>query len=89
MISDYFRKVELRIRDAKVIADKNVDFREFSSLEGMLIGRLLFVDGSLLEFMEYLHKHGSSIGSISWIKKAKWFLDMMTRSPRNLNVSAS
>lgn len=55
MISDYFRKVELRIRDAKVIADKNVDFREFSSLEGMLIGRLLFVDGSLLEFMEYLH----------------------------------
>lgn len=56
MISDYFRDVELRIRNAEIIADKKVDFSEFGPNEGMLRGRLLFVDGSMLEFMEYLHR---------------------------------
>jgi len=56
LISDYFRAVELRIIDAEIIADKNVNYSEFSHDEGMLRGRLLFVDGSILEFMEYLHK---------------------------------
>ncbi len=54
MISDYFREVEMRIENSKVVADKSVDFREFTPSEGMLIGKLLFMDGSLLEFMEYL-----------------------------------
>lgn len=56
MISDYFRNVELRIRNAEIIADKKVDFSEFGPDEGMLRGRLLFVDGSMLEFMEYLQR---------------------------------
>ena len=56
MISDYFRDVELRIRNAEIIADKKLDFSEFGPNEGMLRGRLLFVDGSMLEFMEYLHR---------------------------------
>jgi hypothetical protein len=56
LISDYFREVERRIKDAEIVADKSIDFREFSTMEGMLRGRLLFVDGSMLEFMEYLHK---------------------------------
>jgi hypothetical protein len=56
VISDYFRDVELRIRNAEIIADKKADFSEFGPNEGMLRGRLLFVDGSMLEFMEYLHK---------------------------------
>lgn len=54
MISAYFLEVELRLRDAEIVADKNIDQREFSATEGMLSGRLLFVDGSILEFMEYL-----------------------------------
>ena len=54
MISGYFREVELRLKNAEIIADKSVDLREFSATEGMLRGRLLFVDGSMLEFMEYL-----------------------------------
>ena len=29
VISDYFRDVELRIRNAEIIADKKVDFSEF------------------------------------------------------------
>jgi hypothetical protein len=44
----------MRIENAKIIADKSMDLREFSPVEGMLTGRLLFVDGSMLEFMEYL-----------------------------------
>jgi len=56
VISDYFRNVELRIRNAEIIADKRVDFSEFGPDEGMLRGRLLFVDGSMLEFMEYLQR---------------------------------
>lgn len=56
MIFGYFREVELRLKIAEIIADKSVDLREFSATEGMLLGRLLFVDGSCLEFMEYLQE---------------------------------
>ena len=56
MISDYFKEVEQRIKDTEIVADKSIDFREFSTTDGMLRGRLLFVDGSMLEFMEYLHE---------------------------------
>lgn len=54
MISDYFKDIELRIRASEVVADKKIDLLEFSSSEGMIRGRLLLVDGSVLEFMEYL-----------------------------------
>jgi len=54
VISAYFREVELRLKDAEIIADRSIDLREFSATEGMLCGRLLLVDGSMLEFMEYL-----------------------------------
>jgi len=40
VISDYFRDVELRIRNAEIIADKKVDFSKFGPDEGMLRGRL-------------------------------------------------
>ena len=56
MIFGYFKEVELRLKNAEIIADKSIDLREFSSTEGMLRGRLLFVDGSILEFMEYLQE---------------------------------
>ena len=56
MISDYFRIVEFRLIDAEIIADKKVSYSEFSPDQGMLRGRLLFIDGSTLEFMEYLHR---------------------------------
>jgi hypothetical protein len=56
LISEYFREVELRIKNTEIITDKSVDLREFSATEGMLRGRLLFIDGSMLEFMEYLQE---------------------------------
>ena len=56
MISDYFRIVDFRLIDAEIIADKKVSYSEFSPDQGMLRGRLLFIDGSTLEFMEYLHR---------------------------------
>jgi hypothetical protein len=34
--------------------DKAVDFKEFSSDEGMVRGRLLFLGGYVLTFMEYI-----------------------------------
>jgi hypothetical protein len=60
VISDYFKDIELRIRASQVVADKKIDLLEFSSSEGMARGRLLLVDGSVLEFMEYL-KGGSRL----------------------------
>ena len=54
LICDYFDKVELRLKRSEIVADKSIDFREFSPQEGMLRGRLLLVDGSVLQFMEYL-----------------------------------
>jgi hypothetical protein len=56
LISEYFREVELRLKDTEIITDKSIDIREFSATEGMLRGRLLFVDGAILEFMEYLQE---------------------------------
>jgi len=56
LIFGYFREVELRLKNTEIIADKSIDLREFSSTEGMLRGRLLFLDGSMLEFMEYLQE---------------------------------
>lgn len=56
MISDYFREVEGKITEKKIIAEKRVDYREFSSDEGMIRGRLLFINGYVLEFMEYVTK---------------------------------
>lgn len=56
MIFEYFKEVELRLKNAEIIADKSIDLREFGAKEGMLRGSLLFVDGSMLEFMEYLQE---------------------------------
>lgn len=43
MISDYFREVEGKITEKRIIVEKRVDYREFSSDEGMIRGRLLFI----------------------------------------------
>jgi len=56
LIAEYFQEVEFRLKIAKIITDKSIDLREFSATEGMLRGKLLFVDGSMLEFMEYLQE---------------------------------
>ena len=56
LIAEYFQEVEFRLKNAEIIADKSIDLREFSATEGMLLGKLLFVDGSMLEFMEYLQE---------------------------------
>ena len=54
MISDYFRSIEQRLNNSKLIEDKNINFKEFSSDEGMARGRLLFLGGYVLDFMEYI-----------------------------------
>ncbi len=54
MITEYFRSIEQLLRNSKLIADKSVDFKEFSSNEGMVRGRLLFLGGYVLTFMEYI-----------------------------------
>ncbi|MCG7850476.1 MAG: DUF6516 family protein [ANME-2 cluster archaeon] len=54
VISDYFKSIELLLSNSKLIADKTIDFKEFSSSEGMVTGRLLFLGGYSLNFMEYI-----------------------------------
>ena len=39
---------------SKFIVDIKIDFKEFSSDEGMIRGRLLFLGGYVLTFMEYI-----------------------------------
>ena len=51
VISDYFKSIELLLSNSKLIADKTIDFKEFSSSEGMVTGRLLFLGGYSLNFM--------------------------------------
>lgn len=54
IISDYFKEVEQRIVETKIIAEKKIDYKEFSSDEGMIRGKLLFINGYVLEFVEYV-----------------------------------
>ncbi|MCZ7393538.1 MAG: DUF6516 family protein [Candidatus Methanoperedens sp.] len=54
VVADYFKTVERLLSNSKLIVDKTVDFKEFSSDEGMARGRLLFLGGYVLTFMEYI-----------------------------------
>lgn len=54
VVADYFKTIEQLLSDSKLIVDKAVDFKEFSSDEGMVRGRLLFLGGYVLTFMEYI-----------------------------------
>ena len=54
MIYDYYKKIEARISELGIIAEKAIEFREFDIDEGFMKGRILFIDGSVLEFLEYL-----------------------------------
>ncbi len=54
VIADYFKSIEQLLNNSKLIVDKAVDFKEFSSEEGMARGRLLFLGGYVLTFMEYI-----------------------------------
>lgn len=54
MIADYFRSIERLLNNSTLIVDKNLDFKEFSSEEGMVRGSLLFLGGYVLNFMEYI-----------------------------------
>jgi hypothetical protein len=54
VISDYFQVVEKRTSEMRIIAEKAIEFREFDIDEGLLKGKILFIDGSALEFLEYL-----------------------------------
>jgi hypothetical protein len=54
LISDYFQNVEKKISKTSVVAEKAIDFREFDINEGFVMGKILFIDGSALEFLEYL-----------------------------------
>ena len=56
MISDYFKEVERKIEAMRIVAEKSIDYREFGPEEGMIRGKLLFIDGKVLEFMEYVSR---------------------------------
>jgi len=54
VVADYFKTIEQLLSNSKLIADRVVDFKEFSSDEGMVRGRLLLLGGYVLTFMEYI-----------------------------------
>lgn len=54
MIYDYYKKIEARTSELGIIAEKAIEFREFDFDEGFVKGRILFINGSVLEFLEYI-----------------------------------
>jgi len=54
LISDHFQLIEKKTSEMSIIADKSIEFREFDIDEGLLKGEIVFIDGSALEFLEYL-----------------------------------
>jgi len=80
LIYDYYKKVETRTSELGIVAEKAIEFREFDFDEGFIKGRILFIDGSVLEFLEYVKGDArSSIDFITWMIKALWFFDMIMR----------
>lgn len=88
MISGYFRDFQLRLEDTKIIADKNIDLREFSATESMLSGRLLFVDGSMLEFMEYLKEENRLKYRFHLINKEGDMVFRYDNAPHHRDISS-
>jgi hypothetical protein len=54
VIADYFSSIERLLNNSALIVEKKLDFKEFSSEEGMVRGSLLFLGGYVLNFMEYI-----------------------------------
>ena len=54
VIANYFKSIERLLNESTFIVDKNLDFKEFSGEEGMVRGKLLFLGGNILNFMEYI-----------------------------------
>jgi len=54
LITDYFRDIETKLAGSEVIVERSIDYKEFSDDEGMARGKLLFINGYLLQFMEYI-----------------------------------
>jgi hypothetical protein len=46
--------VEKKTAEMTIVADRSIEFREFDIDEGLLKGKIIFIDGSALEFLEYL-----------------------------------
>lgn len=54
VISQYFGSIDRLLNESSLIVERDIDFKEFSSEEGMIRGRLLFIGGYVLNFMEYI-----------------------------------
>ncbi len=54
ILDDYFNQIEDRIREMKIIVDKSLDFKIFDYDEGMIRGKIILLNGYVLEFMEYI-----------------------------------
>jgi hypothetical protein len=88
LISGYFRDFQLLLEDTKIIADKYIDLREFSATEGMLSGRLLLVDGSMLEFMEYLKEENRLKYRFHLINKEGDMVFRYDNAPHHRDISS-
>jgi hypothetical protein len=88
LISEYFREIELRLKNTEIITDKSVDYREFSAREGMLRGRLLFIDGSMLEFMEYLQEENRLKYRFHLVDKESNMVFRYDNAPHHKDVSS-
>ncbi len=57
MIYDYFSKVQKKIEEIKwIIIEQSVNFDFVSNEMGIITGKLVFIDNSILDFMELLSK---------------------------------
>ena len=57
MIHDYFSKVQKRLDTSRwIIIEQSVNFNFVSDEMGIITGKLVFIDNSILEFMELASK---------------------------------
>ena len=57
MIHDYFYKVQKKLNASKwIVIEQSVNFDFVSEEMGIVTGKLIFIDNSILEFMELVSK---------------------------------
>lgn len=54
-LTDYFRVIENSLKHLKPLLITNVQLTEYTNYTGIICGSILFPDGSILHFREYLN----------------------------------
>ena len=87
MIYDYFSKVQGKLEDVKwIVTEQSVSFDFVSEEMGIIIGKLVFVDNTILDFMELVSEKESEY-RFQYMDKNKNLICRWDSAPHHKEIS--